>query len=72
VFTARYALSPFIKQIRFVFKGLIVLLPERERGEAWELSHKEVLFRRSRSPGQKVAITLYKFINETNYYTSLV
>jgi hypothetical protein len=22
VFTARYALSPYIKQIRFVFKGL--------------------------------------------------
>jgi hypothetical protein len=25
VFTARYALSPYIKQIRFVFKGLIML-----------------------------------------------
>jgi hypothetical protein len=25
VFTARYALSPHIKQIRFVFKGLIIL-----------------------------------------------
>jgi hypothetical protein len=25
VFTARYALSPYIKQIRFVFKGLILL-----------------------------------------------
>jgi hypothetical protein len=24
VFTARYALSPYIKQIRFVFKGLMV------------------------------------------------
>jgi hypothetical protein len=24
VFTARYALSPYIKQIRFVFKGLIL------------------------------------------------
>jgi hypothetical protein len=24
VFTARYALSPYIKQIRFVFKGLII------------------------------------------------
>jgi hypothetical protein len=23
VFTARYALSPYIKQIRFVFKGLV-------------------------------------------------
>jgi hypothetical protein len=23
VFTARYALSPYIKQVRFVFKGLI-------------------------------------------------
>jgi hypothetical protein len=26
VFTARYALSPYIKQIRFVFKGLKKLL----------------------------------------------
>jgi hypothetical protein len=26
VFTARYALSPYIKQIRFVFKGLIYFL----------------------------------------------
>jgi hypothetical protein len=26
VFTARYALSPYIKQIRFVFKGLIIVL----------------------------------------------
>jgi hypothetical protein len=25
VFTARYALSPYIKQIRFVFKGLIFI-----------------------------------------------
>jgi hypothetical protein len=25
VFTARYALSPYIKQIRFVFKGLNIL-----------------------------------------------
>jgi hypothetical protein len=25
MFTARYALSPYIKQIRFVFKGLITL-----------------------------------------------
>jgi hypothetical protein len=24
VFTARYALSPYIKQIRFVFKGLML------------------------------------------------
>jgi hypothetical protein len=27
VFTARYALSPYIKQIRFVFKGLNCILP---------------------------------------------
>jgi hypothetical protein len=25
VFTARYALSPYIKQIRFVFKGLNIV-----------------------------------------------
>jgi hypothetical protein len=30
VFTARYALSPYVKQIRFVFKGLIyIFLPTR-------------------------------------------
>jgi hypothetical protein len=39
VFTARYALSPYIKQIRFVFKGLIVLaslgyVMEDKMGEA--------------------------------------
>jgi hypothetical protein len=28
VFTVRYALSPYIKQIRFVFKGLILNIPE--------------------------------------------
>jgi hypothetical protein len=28
VFTARYALSPYIKQIRFIFKGLIYGSPE--------------------------------------------
>jgi hypothetical protein len=26
VFTARYALSPYIKQIRSVFKGLIMIV----------------------------------------------
>jgi hypothetical protein len=31
VFTARYALSPYIKEIRFVFKGLI-----QQRASAWE------------------------------------
>jgi hypothetical protein len=30
VFTARYALSPYIKQIRFVFKGLIVSIQDSE------------------------------------------
>jgi hypothetical protein len=30
VFTARYALSPYIKQIRFVFKGLICVFLEGE------------------------------------------
>jgi hypothetical protein len=38
VFTARYALSPYIKQIRFVFKGLSTLhlvdgLPPPSSGE---------------------------------------
>jgi hypothetical protein len=28
VFTARYALSPYIKQIRFVFKGLILVFQD--------------------------------------------
>jgi hypothetical protein len=42
VFTARYALSPYIKQIRFVFKGLIfrlfILLLSREYKKDNELS----------------------------------
>jgi hypothetical protein len=35
VFTARYALSPYIKQIRFVFKGLNTraILPSPYKGE---------------------------------------
>jgi hypothetical protein len=32
VFTARYALSPYIKQIRFVFKGLITGLHNKPQG----------------------------------------
>jgi hypothetical protein len=36
VFTARYALSPYIKQIRFVFKGLT---KERELQENTMLSY---------------------------------
>jgi hypothetical protein len=32
VFTARYALSPYIKQIRFVFKGLQCLVCEPHPG----------------------------------------
>jgi hypothetical protein len=40
VFTARYALSPYIKQIRFVFKGLmmfVLLLSARGRVVVQEL-----------------------------------
>jgi hypothetical protein len=32
VFTARYALSPYIKQICFVFKGLIVFIKGPDKG----------------------------------------
>jgi hypothetical protein len=32
VFTARYALSPYIKQIRFVFKGLNIVYAELHVG----------------------------------------
>jgi hypothetical protein len=35
VFTARYALSPDIKQIRFVFKGLMVVQEEPERTDSF-------------------------------------
>jgi hypothetical protein len=28
VFTARYALGPYIKQVRFVFKGLMIVCTE--------------------------------------------
>jgi hypothetical protein len=33
VFTARYALSPYLKQTRFVFKGLMVRKPSIIRGQ---------------------------------------
>jgi hypothetical protein len=41
VFTARYALSPYIKQIRFAFKGLILSSPLRlgERARAHTHTH---------------------------------
>jgi hypothetical protein len=35
VFTARYALSPYIKQIRFVFKGLKIAMRLRRKTEAY-------------------------------------
>jgi hypothetical protein len=38
---------------------VIVLLSERQTDEARRLSHKAVLFQRSRSTGQKVAISLF-------------
>jgi hypothetical protein len=36
VFTARYALSPYIKQIRFVFKGLIL-----DHSTSWRINTKK-------------------------------
>jgi ABC-type uncharacterized transport system permease subunit len=48
VFTARYALSPYIKQIRFFFTGLIpvfyitvtsTLIPVAAQSKAWVCSH---------------------------------
>jgi hypothetical protein len=45
VFTARYALSPYIKQIRFVFKGLRTYYREIQEDvtEGWISVHKEEL-----------------------------
>jgi hypothetical protein len=37
VFTARYALSPYIKQIRFVFKGLM-FKPGSTQSKQWTLN----------------------------------
>jgi hypothetical protein len=35
VFTARYALSPYIKQIRFVFKGLNIMMTLSQVQRVW-------------------------------------
>jgi hypothetical protein len=47
VFTARYALSPYIKQIRFVFKGLKIQLVPRSKLRVIKTSqlmpHREIL-----------------------------
>jgi hypothetical protein len=39
MFTARYALSPYIKQIRFVFKGLMGLYPRDRAVGMWSWFH---------------------------------
>jgi hypothetical protein len=39
VFTVRYALSPYIKQIRFIFKGLAIVRTQQNRGY-WNLKEK--------------------------------
>jgi hypothetical protein len=39
VFTARYALSPYIKQIRFVFKGLIFEAPAMSAASTFVSGH---------------------------------
>jgi hypothetical protein len=36
VFTVRYALSPYIKQIRFVFKGLIKITVRKDKASQWQ------------------------------------
>jgi hypothetical protein len=36
VFTARYALSPYIKQIRFVFKGLMGMAGSIQGVNRWQ------------------------------------
>jgi hypothetical protein len=49
----RYALSPYIKQIRFVFKGLIdAKLKAGKRGQKAELAERRPL-RRRRSASKK-------------------
>jgi hypothetical protein len=57
VFTARYALSPYIKQIRFVFKGLIFSLsPLRAVGYMWLLTvvqSQYICFNKCRSVTQQ-------------------
>jgi hypothetical protein len=39
VFTARYALIPYIKQIRFVFKGLQHYKQDNQGPEVWDWGH---------------------------------
>jgi hypothetical protein len=57
MFTARYALSPYIKQIRFVFKGLNVCRVESLQLEFRSL---EVPFLPSRCAVVKVVSTVVK------------
>jgi hypothetical protein len=47
VFTARYALSPYIKQIRFIFKGLMPLALGTAVYVGMQNAHKPFLWQTS-------------------------
>jgi hypothetical protein len=59
VFTARYALSPYIKQIRFVFKGLIIF--KEIIAVSVETHVEDVNTRRGRSRNGRKAAGGYSF-----------
>jgi hypothetical protein len=64
VFTARYALSPYIKQIRFVFKGLKCVVKKYDQ-TAWTF----IWLKRGRS-GRAVVSTLMNLVVAQNIGTS--
>jgi hypothetical protein len=60
VFTARYALSSYIKQIRLVFKGLICVVPGLIFTYHMVCTEQE----RNRSPVEKRVLP---FVKDTNF-----
>jgi hypothetical protein len=74
VFTARYALSPYIKQIRFVFKGfndavncrdiVVLVVGEKNMGKQWwngtETGKADEL-------GERPVLTQHSFVPETRH-----
>jgi hypothetical protein len=86
VFTARYALSPYIKQIRFVFKGLMththtVKCTEVKRFKSSGMWRLTAWYRRFESPlllqlqGERIiddeGITILKHVGKTSqFYTA--
>jgi hypothetical protein len=61
VFTARYALSPYIKQIRFIFKGLITTI-DGEQSVSFKSSS---IYHNKNSPWDALNKTLCQLQNQS-------